>query len=181
MSNRRNASDSFTPGYCEYLVKAKADKKVIIIRLISLLVGAALILLFMGLLSKIPQVLFLWFVVVVGLEIIVFSKTRREFEYTIASGKLTVDVIYGKSFRRKLYEVRIADADTITYVGNGAHAVIGKNKEIYACNKNDGDMYVMLIPRADGNEGTALYFSGCSKVLDCIKYYNRACIKERKD
>ncbi len=176
-----SSNEGFTPGYCEYLVPAKADKKVVVIRIAALLIGAALIAVFMGLLSKIPQVLFLWFVVVCGLEIIVFSKTKREFEYTIASGIMTVEIIYGKSMRKKLYEIRIADAETVTYVGNGAHALIGQAKEIYACNKNDSNMYVMIIPKADSHEATALYFSGCTKVLDCIKYYNRTCIKERKD
>ena len=176
----QSTHEGFTPGYCEYLVKAKADKKVIIIRLVALLAGAVLIGAFLGLLSKIPQVLFLWLVVVIGLEIIVFSKTKREFEYTIASGTMKIDVIYGKSIRKKLAEIRIADAETVTYVG-GAHGIIGKAKEIYACNKNDGDMYVMLVPKGDNSQSTALYFSGCSKVLDCIKYYNRSCIKERKD
>jgi len=176
-----NSNEGLTPGYCEYLVKASADKKVVLIRLISLLVGAALIFAFLGLLSKIPQVLFLWIVVVIGLILIVFSKTKREFEYTIASGTMTVDVIYGKSMRKKLYEARISDAESVTYIGNGAPGIIGNTKAVFACNKKDSNMYVMILPKTEKSEATALYFSGCTKLLDCIKYYNRSCIKERKD
>lgn len=176
-----NSHDGSTPGYCEYLVKAKAGTKVLGIRLAALLVGLLLIFSFMKLLMKIPQVLFLWLVIVIALEIIVFSKTRREFEYTIASGVMTVDVIYGKSIRKKLFEARISLVTAVTYVGDGASAVLGA-REIHACNKNDANRYCMLVPKSDEGEAVVLYFSGCEKLLNCIKYYNRTCISnERKD
>ena len=180
-----NASESFSPGYCEYIVSAKASKNIIIARIIAVFAGLALIGAFLGLLSKIPQVLFLWTVVVIALEIIFFTKSKREFEYTVAQGTFTVEVIYGKSVRKKVAEVKISEASKVVAVSSDEYVdffkadIASKSKKIYACDKNPKDMHLMYIPDSNGN-GTALFFDSCKKLNDSIRFYNRSAVVERK-
>ena len=182
---KSTSSESFSPGYCEYLVSAKSSKNIVLIRLGAIVAGIALIVAFLGLLSKIPQVLFLWTVVVVGLVLITFSKTKREFEYTIAQGTFTAEVIYGKSIRKKLVEVKISDASKVVAVESAEYTdffkgtIAENSKKIYACDSKPKNMHLMYIP--GGNSGdVALYFDSCKKLNDCIKYYNRSAFIERK-
>lgn len=183
--NNNNNSDSFSPGYCEYLVSAKASKKIVISRIVAIFAGLALIVALLGLMSKIPQVLFLWIVVVVALEVIFFNKTRCEFEYTVAQGTFTAEVIYGKSIRKKVAEVKISSASKVVPVSSAEYLdffkgdVESKSNKIYACDKKSGNMHLMYIP-GEENGATALFFDSCKKLDDCIKYYNRSAVVEKK-
>ena len=179
------SSESFSPGYCEYLVSAKASKNIILARIIAVIVGIGLIFALMGLMSKIPQVLFLWTVVVIALEVIFFTKTKREFEFTVAQGTFTAEVIYGKSIRKKVAEVKISEAskivavDTPEYLDFFKGTVADNSKKIYACDKKPKEMYLMYISEGE-KAGTALFFDSCKKLNDSIKYYNRSALVERK-
>ena len=180
-----NASENFSPGYCEYLVSAKAGKKIILSRISAIIVGIVLVAAIFLLASKIPQIAFLWLVVVVALEVIFFSKTKREFEYTVAQGVFTAEVIYGKSIRKKVVDVKISEASIVVAVSSKEYLdffkgdLAEKAKKIYACDNTPDDMHLMYI-QGEGNEGTALFFDSCKKLNDSIKYYNRAAVVERK-
>ena len=183
--NNNNNSESFSPGYCEYLVSAKASKKIVIARIAAIFAGIALIVALLGLMSKIPQVLFLWIVVVIAMEVIFFNKTKREFEYTIAQGTFTAEVIYGKSIRKKVAEFKISSASKVVAVSSNEYLeffkddVEAKSKKIYACDKKPKDMRLMYIP-GEVNGATALFFDSCKKLDDCIKYYNRSAVVDKK-
>ncbi len=178
----KNSNESFSPGYCEYMVSVKADKKIILLRIAALIIGVVLMISLMGLLSKIPQVMFLWAVLIVALEVIFFSKTSREIEYTVATGTMTIDTVYGKSIRKKLVEVKLSEVECVTLASDTAAATLPDNaKVINACNYKDSYKYLMIVPKTENHQSLAIYFSGCKKLIDCIKYYNRSCIKERKD
>lgn len=176
-------SDSFSPGYCEYLVDGFADKTIVALRVTALLLGLVLSFFVMLLLVKIPQVFFIWMVLICAFEIILFSLTKREFEYTVAMGEMTVEAIYGKRWRRKLLNIRLSDADRVFPVECLKDAKIlniNPTKIIYACPKKSDYLYC-LFTKDDGgkNSKTALVFSSCKKLNDSIKFYNRACLTEK--
>lgn len=177
-------SDSFSPGFCEYLVDGYAGKGIVALRFALVAAGLVLCFLLFQLMSFIPQVFAVWFVVIVSLEVIAFRMTRCEFEYTVAMGEMTVDVIYGKRFRRKMFSVRVADADRIFPVDSFKDAQIehlGAKRVVYASPKKSSFMYCLYIKNADGkNSDTALVFSSCKKLNDALKFYNRTALTERK-
>lgn len=175
--NRNVSTESFSPGYCEYLVDGNADKRIIIIRISAIVLGVVLLSLLFSMLSFIPQVFAVWLVLICALELAVFRLTRREFEYTIAMGEMTVEEIFGKRWRRKLITFRVADADRVFPVKGFKDeqiASLGANKVIYASPKKSEFMYCLCMKDDGGkNSKTAVVFSGCKKMLDAIKFYNR--------
>lgn len=177
-------TENFSPGYCEYIVDGFAGKNMIILRLAGVILGLVLTGAICSLLSIMPQVVFIWIVVVVFFEVMLFRLTKREFEYTAAMGELNVDVIYGKRFRRRLVTLRIADADRIFPVKGFDDEQIdrlGAQKILYASPKKSEFMYCLYTKDKGGkNSSTALLFSSCNKLNEAIKFYNRACFTERK-
>ena len=176
-------NEGFSPGYCEYLVDGFAGTKIKALRFFAVLLGVVLSFLVFLLLMKIPQVFFLWLVVIVGFEMILFRLTKCEFEYTVAMGEMTVEAIYGRRFRKKIFVVRIADADRVfpvTSFKDEAIARLGAEKVIYASPKKSEFMYCLFTKDKGGkNSKTALVFSSCKKLSDAVKFYNRACFIEK--
>ena len=177
-------SESFSPGYCDYLVDGFASKKIIIFRVLAIVLGIVLLVLLFELLSFIPQVFAVWFVVIVALEVIFIRSTRREFEYTVAMGEMTVEAIYGKRWRKKLLTFRIGDADSVFPVESFKDAAIENlrpDRVILAAPKKNEFLYCVYIKANTGkNAKTALVFSSCKKLNDAIKFYNRASFTEKK-
>jgi len=178
------SSDSFTPGYCEYLVPGYASKKIIALRASSIAAGIILLVVLFQLLSFIPQVFAVWFVLIAAFVTAVFRLTKCEFEYTITMGEMTVEAIYGRRYRRKLITVRVADADSVFPVDHFKDAKIqalNPDRVIFAAPKKSEFLYCLYINSNSGkNAKTAVVFSSCKKLNDSIKFYNRACLTERK-
>ena len=177
-------TDNFSPGYCEYLVPGFAGRNMIVIRIVGIVLGLVLTAAIFSLLSMMPQVVFIWLVVVVFFEIMLFRFTNREFEYAVAMGEISVDIIYGKRIRRRMITLRIADADRVFPVEGFKDASIENlrcNRVIYAAPKKNEYLYCVYMKENTGkNAKTALVFSSCKKLNDAIKFYNRACLTERK-
>ncbi len=180
--NKNMATDSFSPGFCEYLVPGFAGKKIVLIRIASIVAGLVLLGLLFQLLSFIPQVFAVWFVLICALEVMVFRFTVREFEYTVAMGEMTVEIIYGKRWRKKIATLRIADIDRVFHIDSFKDEQLnrlGADKVIFASPKKSSYMYCLFMK--DGGKGgrTALVFSSCKKLNDAIKFYNRSAITEK--
>ena len=179
-----NNSEGFSPGFCEYLVPGFPGKNMNIIRIVGIIIGLVLTAAVFSLLSIMPQVVFIWLVVVVFFEIVLFRFTVREFEYTVAMGEMSVDVIYAKQWRRRMITLRIKDADSIFPVNSFKDEQIENlraDRIIYASPKKSEYMYCFFTKEIGGkNSKTALIFSSCKKMNDAIKFYNRSCFTERK-
>lgn len=177
-------SESFSPGYCEYLVPGFASGKIKILRIVALVVGLLLLVLLFGLLSKIPQVFAVWLVLICALEVIFFRCTVREFEYTVAMGEMTVEIIYGKKWRKKIASVRVADAERVFPIDNFNDPQIANlkaDKVIYASPKKSDYMYCLYMKdSSEKNARVAIVFSSCKKLNDSIKFYNRVALSETK-
>ena len=182
--NRNSQSESFSPGYCEYLVPGFAGRKIVLFRILALIVGAVLLSVLFVLLSFIPQAFAVFLVLIVAFEVIFFRMTSREFEYTVAMGEMTVEAIYGKKIRKKLLTVRLSEADRIFPVDGFDDPKIRNLeavKTVFASPKKSEYMYCLCIGEKDNSgKKTALVFSSCKKLNDSIKFYNRSALDERK-
>lgn len=177
-------SEGFSPGFCEYLVPGFAGRNMILLRALGIAAGLVLTTAVCLLLYVMPQVVFIWLVIVFFFEVLLFRFTSREFEYTVAMGEISVDVIYGKHWRRKMLSLRIKDADRIFPVSGFKDEQIERLKAdriIYASPKKSEYMYCFFTKEIGGkNSKTALIFSSCKKMNDAIKFYNRSALTERK-
>lgn len=178
------SSDSFSPGYCEYLVPGYVSRNILLIRISAVAFAIVLLVLLFQLLSFIPQVFAVWFVLIAALVTAVFRMTVCEFEYTVAMGEMTVEAIYGRRYRRKVISVRIADADRVFPVDGFKDKTIEAlrpDRVIYASPKKSEYLYCLYTKAESGkNAKTAIVFASCKKLNDSIRFYNRACLTERK-
>ena len=168
---KNSNNETNMPGYCEYLVDGYASKKIVLIRVISVIVALALCGVLFKLLSMIPGVIFIWGIVVLFFLIMTFRLTAREFEYTVSHGEFAVDIIYGKKSRKKLISVKISELSKIfpvTSFKDSKISDLNAEKVVYTCSPKAKEMYCMY------TNSTAIVFSSCTKLNDSIKYFNKA-------
>lgn len=177
-------TDNFSPGYCEYLVDGFAGKIMNIVRISGTALLLAVTAAVCSLLTVMPQVVFIWLVVVVFFEIMLIRFTKREFEYTVAMGEFSVDVIYGKRYRRRTVNLKLSDAERVFPINGFDDLQIkrtGADKIYFFSPKKSEHMYCLVTKDdADNRTKTAIVFSSCKRLNDAIKFYNRACLTERK-
>jgi len=169
------------PGYSEYLVPVKANARFVVFRVIIIAVCAFLLFGLLMLTSRIPQIFAVWLVVIVFFGWVAIGFTKREFEYVIAEGSLRLDVIYGAKRRRKVCAVRLSDASKIapcTLPDGSLEKLAEKKRRVYACNKNDNNMYYILYKTGDKNN--LLFLSAPKRTVDSFRFYNRSALTERK-
>ena len=168
---KRNNNETNSPGYCEYLVDGFASKKIILLRVFSIIAALALAVVLFELLKKIPQVIFIWFIILLFFVIMAFRLSSREFEYTVSHGELVVDIIYGKKRRKELVKVKISEISRIipvTSFNDSKIADLKAKSVLYTCSPKAREMYCIHI------KDTAIVISSCTKLNDCLKYFNRA-------
>lgn len=181
---KNKVSDTYSPGFCEYLVTARPGKLTVIIRLLGVILGLFLLLLAFSLLSFIPQIIVMYVLVVCFGEFALFKITAREFEYTVALGELMVDAIYGRRFRRNVLKVRVADASKIFPIESPK--AIKEQKErlgkiVFAHGKNKEYMRCLCIKdTAKKAKPVAIVFSSCPRLDECLKFYNRSAFSESR-
>ena len=178
------SAESFSPGYCEYLVPGYVSRKIIFLRIGSIVTGIVLLAVLFQLLSFIPQVFAVWFVLIAAFVTAVFRLSKCEFEYTVAMGEMTVEAIYGRRWRKKLITFRVADADRVFPVDGFRDTKIQSlrpDRVIFAAPQKSEFLYCLYTKEDTGkNSKTAIVFASCKKLNDSIKFYNRACLTERK-
>ena len=167
---KNNNNETNMPGYCEYLVDGFASKKIIMLRVISVVVALLLCVVLFKLLSVIPGVIFIWGIIVLFFLVMMFRLTSREFEYTVSHGEFTVDIIYGKKRRKNLITVKISDISKVfpvTGVKDAKISELNASRVMYTCSPKARELYCMYA------NDTAIVFSSCTKLNDSIKYFNR--------
>ena len=179
-----NRTESFSPGFCEYLVPGFVGKKLTVFRILGIVLGIALTTALFSLIMVMPQVIFIWLVVIIFLEVMLFRFTSREFEYTIITGELNVDIIYGKRLRRRVATVKLREAESIFPISgfnDNALSRLKNTKILYLSPKKSDYMYCLYTKNIDGkSDRTAIVFSSCKKMSDAIRFYNRAAFNENK-
>ena len=100
---------------------------------------------------------------------------KPEYEYSMTSGVLTFSVIYGNRTRKKKFDTRIAQADTIAPYSVSAKSDIEKyapqTTYMGVSSLYSPDAYYMLFETADGKR-CVYYFEATDKALKILRFYN---------
>lgn len=170
------ASSDYAFNYTEYLVKKKADSKIIIHRIAIILVGLILF----GVLSflmfgpvKIPQIGAVALLLIGYVCKVLWSYTKIEYEYLIVSGEMTMDVIYAGKKRRKIAEFKVPTAEAILPY---ADAKLDGVKTVFAATAPDDEDVYCAIYKNDNSDREALVFNADERALKMLHYYNKATV-----
>ncbi len=165
-------------GYAEHIASVKANRKIKFVRTLIFLICAVLLFVLLALTSKIPQIFAVWAVIIVALGSIAFSYTKREFEYTVTQGTLTLDCIYGKKKRKHILEIKLLDATKVApaHLSPDETKGIGKKNIFFACNKNDA--YIHYMTYTKNNEPHILYFSAPPSIVNSLKHFKKSIVSQ---
>ena len=168
----RYESDSLNAGYCEFLTRADATVNVVIARIVIVLVAALLAgaMLFVTL-GTIPVVSFMLLVIIVFMAWFVFQFTKIEYEYTIATGVLTLHKIYGARTRKEVFELKTSDFTKI--VPFEKLNTLNAKSVFLACRKSEQNMICILYNTEKSNDNV-LVISAPDKTMSCLKFYRRS-------
>ena len=162
-------SDMLNAGYCEHLTSVNATKKVKLARflivLITLVMTAAM--LFVTL-NTIPPASFMIAVIMIFFARFVFQFTKIEYEYTVATGVLSLSKIYGARKRKDIMEIKLSDISRISPVCDLACITAKRENIIFACRKNDENAIMLVY-----NQNKVLVISAPQKTIACLKYYKK--------
>ena len=168
----KHESDTLSTGYCEYLTKVSASSKVIIARISIFLVTSALVTAMLIItLKTIPVVSFFLGALIVFMAWFVFQFTKIEYEYTIATGELTLSKIYGARVRKDVLTIKTADISVICPESELKN--IKANNVFYTCRKSDINL-LCLVYATNENDKNILVISAPDKTVSCLKYYRRS-------
>ena len=170
------ASSDYAFNYTEYLVKKKADSKIIIQRVAIILVGlilcGGLVFLMFGPV-KVPQIGAVALLLIGYVCKVLWSYTKIEYEYLIVSGEMTMDVIYASKKRRKIAEFNLTTAEAILPY---ADAKLDGMKTIFAATDPcDEDVYCAIYKTESGDR-EALVFNADERALKMLHYYNKGTV-----
>ncbi|MBE6682261.1 MAG: ABC transporter ATP-binding protein [Ruminococcaceae bacterium] len=180
--SRINSDEAVTrPGYCEYLTDGFVGRKLWILRIAVVVLCIAATLGFSSFLVFVPQIAFIWLLLVAVIVVMTFRYTTREFEYCISTGEMSIDTVYGKKIRKNTVSFKFSSVDSIFPVESIKDEKImglGAGKVIYACPKKSDFLYCIYV-KYDGSD-LAVVVDSCTKLVDCFKFYKRAAFTERK-
>lgn len=170
------ASSDYAFNYTEYLVKKKADTKIIIQRVAIILVGLILF----GVLGflmlgpvKVPQIGAVALLLIGYVCKVLWSYTQIEYEYLIVSAEMTMDVIYSGKKRRKIAEFKVTTAEAILPYSD---AKLDGVKTIFAASHpSDEDVYCAIY-KNDNGDREALVFNADERALKMLHYYNKGTV-----
>ena len=162
-------SSSFV-NYCECLSPVSPTGKVIAARVgivifTAFLVAAMLVVT----LSTIPAVSFMLGAILVFCAWFVWQFTKIEYEYTIASGSLQLDKIYGARTRKTVAEFKISQIEQVFPQEQAARLTAGASNVLWACSKKDA--YALGLAVTDGNAKRIYFICAPDKTRACLKYY----------
>ena len=169
--------------FAEYLVKKKPDaalnlRKFLMVGGVSIAVGVTVALLFKPLIAVIPFVfggggVLLWFL---------WRYVNIEYEYTIISGDITFDTIYGERKRKRSFEAKIRDFELIAPVEEKfLHRLQSPDISVrydFSSSPKSPDLYFAIYN--DSNKGKALIiFDTIPRTLKLLKFYNPSCFNAK--
>ncbi len=173
-----NGND-FLTGYVEHLVPLKEQsillsKKIKIVLLIAALCGVTFALSFLSLPGGVVPVL------LIGIACLfwyLWQFVSIEYEYTIADGEMEIEVIYGKSRRKKFYTVPRGKFEKIAKVNGKEYTLSdfpGIKKEVFCASTRTGENTWYAIVSEEGGAKTLLFFEMTPKAEKALRTYNRS-------
>lgn len=163
--------------YTEHSVVLKPTKKTRFLKTIIIAVAVAVFLAIAFLIITFASATIITLPMIVVLIVyaaFVFWKyTRIEYDYTIASGNLTMCVVYGGRKRKELFDIHISAADSITdFGGKSLDKPVAADKVYICLSSNEAKSIVCItFTDADGNN-CAAYIEAEKKAKSVLKFYN---------
>lgn len=175
---------SVSANHAEHSVTVKPNSKT---KLLKLGLIAAAIVLFIGLFVVLSlfdaQVLMLGgSVMLIVLEVFgiwtFWKYTSLEYDYVIATGDLTMSVIYGSRSRKDVFSVKISSVELIaSYNGEPAKEENGADN-VYRCVSSfDASSIIYMSFKDQQGKNCVAYLEAPQKVLKLLKFYNVSAYK----
>lgn len=168
----KHESDTLSTGYCEYLTKVKPSSKVTVARILIILAAVVLVTAMLVItLKTIPVVSFFFGAFMVFVAWFVFQFTKIEYEYTVATGELTLSKIYGARVRKDVLNIKTSDITSI--IPESELKNIKADNVLYTCRKSDVNLLCLVYTTKESDKNV-LVISAPDKTVSCLKYYRRS-------
>lgn len=112
-------------------------------------------------------------VLIVYAAFVCLKYTHIEYDYTIASGNLTMCKVYGGRKRKELFDVHISAADSITdFAGKSLNSPVAADR-VYVClSSNDAKSIVCITFKDEAGHSCAAYIEAEKKEKSVLRFYN---------
>ena len=101
---------------------------------------------------------------------------KPEYVYSMTSGVLTFTILYGNRTKKKIFETKIASAETVApYTEKSKHDIekyAPKNEYFGVSSLTSPDAYYMLFQN-DKGENCVYYFEATARALKILRFYNQ--------
>ena len=173
--------NEFLPNYVEHLVPLQ-EKRLILPKKLGLIgLGIALVLGLAVATFAIPSLQFFGgaiFLLLLGIMILMWYLWRFvsiEYEYTILSGEITFEAVYGRRQRKKYYATPLKNIEKLAPV-NGKNVTKeqfqGVTREVFCAAKMQNPRTWYAIVKEDSGEKTLLFFEVTEKAEKALRFYN---------
>jgi hypothetical protein len=164
--------------FAEYSVAQKAEGKNLLLRILLISSYVLLSLGFFIFFTMVFKIVMLISILPLLIWILVFFTWRFaavEHEYQVASGTITFSDVYGGRSRKKKFEYKIKDMQTIapmdrTHESDYTHATL--THDFRGSTKSPDSYYFTY--KNDAGENCVVYFEATSRTLKTFRYYNSA-------
>ena len=155
--------------YCETIIKCKMGSKALMGRMLAVIMSAVTLLIC---LMIVPIFGLIAAFFLVWLDIVVFRNTDIEYEYQYVSGDLDIDVIYGKTKRKKAQRFDMRKIEVFAPVNSDKlSSYRGDNIKVmdYSSGYMDRKRYAFVIT-LEGGQTAKVIFEPTEKMVDAVKY-----------
>lgn len=164
--------------YAEYLTVRKDDAKLILRKLLLIMgtLGSTMIISIIFLRQLLYFIPLVW----LGGGILLWSLwkfVKIEYEYTIAGGEVSFDVIYGQRNRRRLFSAKVSEMALIApATGTYRHRMEAQDisKRHFYCSSIDAPNVYFMEYNDPKNGKTMIFFDATKKTMAAFKFYNSA-------
>ena len=173
--------NEFLPNYVEHLVPLQ-EKRLVLPKKIGLIgLGIGLVLGLSVATFAIPALQYFGggiFLLLLGIMILMWYLWRFvsiEYEYTILSGEITFEAVYGRRQRKKYYATALKNIEKLAPVGGQVvkkENFQGVTREVFCAAKMENPKTWYAIVKEDNGEKTLLFFEVTEKAEKALRFYN---------
>ena len=173
--------NEFLPNYVEHLVPLQ-EKRLILPKKLGLIgLGIALVLGLAVATFAIPALQYFGggiFLLLLGIMILMWYLWRFvsiEYEYTILSGEITFEAVYGRRQRKNYYATALKNIEKLAPVDGQdvkKENFQGVTREVFCAAKMANPKTWYAIVKEDNGEKTLLFFEVTEKAEKALRFYN---------
>lgn len=101
------------------------------------------------------------------------QRMNQEFEYIYTNGEVDIDVIYGKTSRKRLITLKAHQMERMALYANGYEAYAKDPKISSRLDASDGNRSQSYYVVLSGNQKKLILFSPSQRMVDALKPYLR--------